>query len=52
MANSWTVEVREERGKYTGFVLMGNDEYPAAIDMLNHESARQEAIKWANWMEL
>jgi hypothetical protein len=52
MANKWSVEVREERGKYHGFVLHGNDEYPAACDMLTFEAARQEAIRWANWMGL
>ena len=52
MANSWTVEVREERGKYTGFVVTAHDEYPAAVDMLSFEAARQSALEWARWMGL
>jgi CHASE3 domain sensor protein len=46
------VEVRQEpNGKFSGYVLSGNDEYPAAPEMDTYEEARKEATQWATWME-
>lgn len=47
---NYHIEVREERGKYTGFVITKDDEYPASLEMTSHEAARAEAAKWAKWM--